>query len=264
MNYDLTGKVALVTGSTRGIGFATALGLAKMGAHVIVNGRSQDAVSAAVQRGQGILPDVAFEGIAADLVNVSDVCRLFDRFPFVDILVNNLGVYSHKTFFEITDAEWTWMFTVNVMTGVRTTRHYLKHMLERGWGRIVNVGSESGVFIPPEMIHYGVTKAAQLAFSRGVAELTVGTDVTINSVLPGPTLVETVNEQVKQRAQAQGVDEKTLMSDTFKVRRPSSLLKRYTTAEEVASMICYLCTPAASATNGAPLRAEGGIIRTYF
>lgn len=264
MNLNLSGKLALVTGSTRGIGFASALGLAKMGARVILNGRTQATVSMALEQARSIVRDGTFDAIAADLLVFSDLRHLFDSVPRVDILVNNLGVYPHKDFFEMSDSDWEEIFAVNVMTGVRTTKQYLKPMLESGWGRIVNVSSESGVFIPSEMIHYGVSKAAQLAFSRGVAELTAGTDVTINAVLPGPTADETTADRVRVSAAAQGIDEKTYVSNILGARRPSSLLRRYATAEEAASMICYACSPAASATNGAPLRVDGGIIRTYI
>ncbi|MCJ8054666.1 SDR family oxidoreductase [Shinella curvata] len=262
MNLNLNGQVALVTGSTKGIGFAVAAGLASMGAEVVVQGRSQRSVDAAVEALR-VDQDVHVRGIAADLTIASDISRLCEELPRIDVLVNNAGFYNQKDFFQITDDEWDEMFRLNLMSGVCLTRHYLQGMLDKGWGRIVNVSSESGVFIPKEMIHYGVSKAAQLAFSRGVAELTAGTNVTVNSVLPGPTWVETTSDQIKQRALEQNVSERELMARTFSTRRPTSLIQRYTTPEEVANVICFLCSPAAAATNGAPIRADGGIVRTF-
>ncbi|WP_426231683.1 SDR family NAD(P)-dependent oxidoreductase [Pararhizobium sp. DWP3-4] len=263
MNLDLSGKVALVTGSTKGIGFAVAAGLAGMGAKVIIHGRSQGSVDAAVETLTTDDTGVRARGIGADLTVFEDVSRMLQEFPHVDILVNNAGFYTQKDFFRTSDDEWEEMLRINLMPGVRLTRHYLKGMLESDWGRIVNVSSESGVIIPKEMIHYGVSKAAQLAFSRGVSELTAGSNVTVNSVLPGPTWAETTRDQIKQRAVEQSISEGDLMERTFSTRRPTSLIKRYTTPEEVANMICYLCSPAAAATNGAPIRADGGIVRTY-
>ncbi|CDI12142.1 SDR family NAD(P)-dependent oxidoreductase [Agrobacterium pusense] len=262
MNLNLNGQVALVTGSTKGIGFAVAAGLAGMGAQVVVQGRSQTSVDVAVEALR-LDRDVHVRGVAADLTIPSNISRLCEELPHVDVLVNNAGFYNQKDFFQTTDDEWDEMFRLNLMSGVRLTRHYLQGMLDKGWGRIVNVSSESGVFIPKEMIHYGVSKAAQLAFSRGVSELTAGTNVTVNSVLPGPTWVETTRDQIKQRALEQNVGEGELIARTFSTRRPTSLIQRYTTPEEVANVICYLCSPAAAATNGAPIRADGGIVRTF-
>lgn len=263
MDLGLKGRTALVTGSTKGIGRAVAAGLARMGASVIVNGRDPATVMEAVSSLGETVADGDFRPGPADLLVDADIETLFARYPAVDILVNNAGVYSHAGFFELTDSDWLDMFRLNVLSGIRLTRHYLAGMLKSDWGRVVNVASESGVFIPPEMIHYGTSKAAQLAFSRGVAELTAGTGVTVNAVLPGPTLVETVDRQARLRAEQAGTDRATIMRQTFDVRRPSSLLRRYTTPEEVANMICYLCSPAASATNGAPVRVDGGIVRNF-
>jgi NAD(P)-dependent dehydrogenase (short-subunit alcohol dehydrogenase family) len=263
MDLDLSGKLALVTGSTKGIGYAIAAGLARMGATVIINGRDPESVAQALSKLSEAALGGAFLDGAADLLDDDDLRRLFTSHPKVDVLVNNVGAYSNNSFFDLTDQDWLALYRINVLSGVRVTRHYLKAMLESGWGRVVNIASESGVFVPPEMIHYGASKAAQLAFSRGIAELTVGTGVTVNAVLPGPTLVETVAKQARQRAEREGVDQATFMRNTFEVRRPTSLIKRYTAPEEIASMVCYLCSPASSATNGAPIRVDGGIIRTY-
>jgi NAD(P)-dependent dehydrogenase (short-subunit alcohol dehydrogenase family) len=262
MDLDLTGKTALVTGSTRGIGFATALALAGMGARVVVNGRTQAAVTAALARIRERAPGADLDGAAADLATAAGCDGLAAAHPEVDVLVNNLGIYEVKPFAEISDEDWQHFFEVNVMSGVRMARHYLPGMLARDWGRVVFVSSESGVFIPPEMIHYGVVKASQLAVSRGLAETTAGTRVTVNAVLPGPTWVETHQERVARRAADEGRTPDEVKADFFKTRRPTSLLKRYATPEEVANMIAYVCSPAASATNGAALRVEGGIVRS--
>jgi NAD(P)-dependent dehydrogenase (short-subunit alcohol dehydrogenase family) len=264
MDLDLTAKTALVTGSTRGIGFATALALAGMGARVVVNGRTQAPVSAAVGRIRDRVPGADLDGVAADLATAGGCDRVAAAHPQIDILVNNLGIYEFKPFEEIPDEEWLHYFEVNVMSGVRMARHYLPGMLARDWGRVVFVSSESGVFIPPEMIHYGFSKAAQLAVSRGLAETTVGTRVTVNAVLPGPTWVETHEERVARRAAEEGRTVDEVKADFFRTRRPTSLLRRYATPDEVANMIAYVCSPAASATNGAALRVEGGIVRTMI
>ena len=190
---------------------------------------------------------------------------LIEHFAEIDILVNNLGIYEPKPFFEIEDADWSRMFEVNVMSGVRLTRHYLKRMLDKkDWGRVVFVSSESGIFVPKEMVHYGFSKAAQLFIARGAAEQTKGTNVTVNSVLPGPTWVEMVPTRLAARAKAAGTTADDLAARTFTERRPASLLQRYAKPEEVANLICYLCSKASSATNGAALRADGGIVTNPF
>ena len=265
MDLDLTGKLALVTGSTRGIGLAAAKGLTAMGAEVIVNGRTDDAVSAALDDIRQAVPEAKLHGLAADLADAVGCDKVIAAFPDVDILVNNMGVYEPKPFFEIPDADWQTMFDVNVMSGVRLTRHYLKRMLDtKDWGRVVFVSSESGIVIPKEMLHYGFSKGAQLTIARGVAEYTKGTNITVNSVLPGPTWVEAQTERLTARAEAQGTTVEDLKARTFSERRPSSLLQRYASTEEVANMICYVCSRAASATNGAALRVEGGIVTNPF
>ncbi len=265
MDLDLSGKLALVTGSTRGIGLATATGLARMGAEVIVNGRAQAAVSDAIARiGQAAGP-ATLHGLAADLSDAAGCAAVIAAFPSVDILVNNMGIYAPKPFFEIADDDWQLMFETNVMSGVRLTRHYLKQMLDsKDWGRVVFVSSELGIFIPKEMVHYGFSKAAQLVIARGAAESTKGTNVTVNSVLPGPTWVEMQTERLTARAASQGTTLEDLKARTFTERRPASLLQRYATPDEIANLICYLCSKASSATNGAALRVDGGIVTNPF
>lgn len=265
MNLDLTGKSALVTGSTRGIGLATAMGLARMGAEVIVNGREAAVVADAIGKIKGAAASARTHAAPGDL-STAEGCRdLLKRFPAVDILVNNLGIYEPKPFFDTPDEDWERMFEVNVMSGVRLTRHYLKGMLEtKDWGRVVFVSSESAIFIPKEMVHYGFSKSAQLTIARGVAELTKGTNVTVNSVLPGPTWVEMQSVRLAARAKTLGTTAEDLAARTFTQRRPSSLLQRYATPEEVANLICYVCSKASSATNGAALRVDGGIVTNPF
>ncbi len=265
LDLDLSGKTALVTGSTRGIGLATAKGLATMGAEVIVNGRSEAPVVAAIEAIQAQTPSAVLHGQVADLGSDGGCATLIRAFPSVDVLVNNMGIYEPKPFFEIEDADWQTMFDVNVMSGVRLTRHYLKDMLDtKGWGRVVFVSSESGILIPKEMVHYGFSKSAQLAIARGAAESTRGTDVTVNTVLPGPTWVEASGDRLVARAAAQNTTVDDLKKRTFDERRPTSLLQRYASVDEVANMICYVCSKAASATNGAALRVEGGIVTNPF
>jgi NAD(P)-dependent dehydrogenase (short-subunit alcohol dehydrogenase family) len=262
MDLDLTGRTALVTGSTRGIGYSIAIGLGGMGARTLIHGRDAAIVDEAVARASAEAPGATFGGVAGDLGAAEGCDAVAATIPVVDVLVNNVGIYDMKPFGEIPDADWDRMYQVNVMSGVRMARHYLPGMLERDWGRMVFISSESGVFIPPEMIHYGFSKAAQLAISRGLAETTAGTNVTVNAVLPGPTWVELQEERLTARAKKEGRTLEDVQGDVFRDRRPSSLLKRYATSEEVANMVCYTCSPASSATNGAALRVEGGIVRT--
>jgi len=261
MDFGLKEKRALVTGSTAGIGFATARALAREGAHVTLNGRTEARVSSAVALLKPELPGRTVDGIAADL-STSDGCRLLiNHLPHVDILVNNLGIYEPKPFEQILDKDWMRFFETNVISGIRLTRHYVQGMRSRNWGRIVFVSSESALQIPVEMIHYGMTKTAQLAVSRGLAEMLVGTGVTVNCVLPGPTASEGVGAFVSQLAEAQGVDAATVERQFFETARPSSLLRRFATPDEVAAMITYLCSAQASATTGAALRVDGGVVR---
>jgi NAD(P)-dependent dehydrogenase (short-subunit alcohol dehydrogenase family) len=265
MDLDLSGKLALVTGSTRGIGLAAAKGLAEMGAEVIVNGREHLAVGEAIAQIKQVAPNAKLHAAVFDLGGAEGCEAIIGKFPEVDILVNNLGIYEPKPFFEIADADWSKMFEVNVMSGVRLTRHYLQHMLDnKDWGRVVFVSSESGIFVPKEMVHYGFSKSAQLVIARGAAEQTKGTNVTVNSVLPGPTWVEMAPTRLAARAKGMGTTVDDLVSRTFTERRPASLLQRYAKPEEVANLICYLCSKASSATNGAALRVDGGIVTNPF
>jgi NAD(P)-dependent dehydrogenase (short-subunit alcohol dehydrogenase family) len=262
MDLQLTNKKALVTGSTAGIGFAIASLLAQEGASVVVNGRSQGRVDEAVQRIRKEKKDAQVTGVAADLGTKEGVELLTGKLPAVDILVNNLGIFEAKPFAEISDEDWLRFFEVNVLSGVRLSRFYLPKMIQKNWGRIVLISSESGLNIPVEMIHYGVTKTAQIALARGLAEMTAGTAVTVNSVLPGPTRSEGVEQFVQDLAKGQGTQPATVEAEFFRKARPSSLLKRFATPEEVAAMVVYVCSPRASATNGAALRVDGGVVRS--
>lgn len=265
MDLDLKGKTALVSGSTKGIGLAAAKGLAAMGAKVVINGRNEAAIETAKAAILALTPNADVTGVAADLSTAEGCDALIAAVPSVDILVNNMGIYEPKGFFETPDEDWQRMFDVNVMSGVRLTRHYLKDMLDaKDWGRVVFVSSESGIYIPTEMVHYGFSKGAQLTIARGAAQLTKGTNVTVNSVLPGPTWVEDAQGRMERRAKDQGTTVEDLKRRTFTERRPASLIQRYATPEEVANMICYICSPASSATNGAALRVEGGIVTNPF
>ncbi len=261
MDLQLEGKRALVTGSTAGIGLAAALGLAREGTSVVVNGRTQARADAAAQAIRDLVPGAEVRSVAADLASAEGCAALIAAVPDLDVLVNNVGIFEPKPFEDIPDADWLRFFETNVMSGVRLSRHYIKGMRERDWGRIVFVSSESGVQIPPEMIHYGMTKTAQLAIARGLAETTAGTGITVNSVLPGPTRSEGVGTFVERLAEQRGIDLAALEREFFESARPSSLLKRFATVEEVAAMIVYVCSAAASATNGAALRVDGGVVR---
>jgi NAD(P)-dependent dehydrogenase (short-subunit alcohol dehydrogenase family) len=262
MDLKLHGKSALVSGSTAGIGLAIALGLAQEGASVIINGRSEERVDQAIAKIKHSTPDAKVSGVVADTGTASGVEKLFQEVPHVDILINNLGIYEPKTFFDITDKDWLNIFEVNVLSGVRLSRQYLQKQLEQNWGRIIFISSESAIQIPVEMIHYGTTKTAQLAVARGLAEMTVGTGVTVNSVLPGPTRSEGVEEFISNLAQERGIDRAQVEAEFFQNVRPSSLIKRFATNEEVAAIVVYLSSPVASATNGAALRVDGGVIRS--
>jgi NAD(P)-dependent dehydrogenase (short-subunit alcohol dehydrogenase family) len=262
MNIDLKGKTALVTGSTSGIGHAVARGLAAAGADVTINGRTQAKVDAAVATIAKAVPGAKVRGIAASVSTVAGCNTLVTALPEVDILINNAGIFEPKDFFETPDEDWSRFFEVNVMSGVRLSRAYMSGMLKRNWGRIVFISSESALNIPKEMIHYGMTKTAQLAVSRGLAELTRGTAVTVNSVLPGPTMSEGVETFVKDLAKQNGQSVDEAASQFVKQFRPTSLLQRFASVEEIANMVVYVASKEASATNGAALRAEGGIVQT--
>jgi NAD(P)-dependent dehydrogenase (short-subunit alcohol dehydrogenase family) len=262
MNLQLSDKRALVSGSTAGIGYAIAQALAAEGARVIINGRTQARVDAALQKLNGAGHKGKVEGFAADLGTSDGVNRITAKYPEVDILVNNLGIFEPKPFDQIPDADWLRFFEVNVLSGVRLSRHYLPRMKERNWGRIVFISSESALQIPAEMIHYGMTKTAQLAVSRGLAETTAGTNVTVNTVLPGPTDSEGVATFVEQMAAARKVSREEVEKEFFRSVRPSSLLKRFARVDEVAALVAFVCSPLSSATNGAALRVEGGVIQS--
>ena len=262
MDLQLRGRRALVTGSTAGIGFAIAEALAREGAAVVVNGRSQARVEEALGRLAGTGADLV--GLTGDLGTAAGVDEAIARHPDLDILVNNLGIFEPKPFEAIPDQDWQRFIEVNFMSGVRLCRHYLPRMKERGWGRIIFISSESGVNIPVEMIHYGVTKTMQIALARGLAETCTGTAVTVNSVLPGPTRSEGVIQFVADLAAQQGVDTAQVERDFFATARPSSLLQRFAEPAEVASLVTYLASPLASATNGAAVRADGGVVRSIL
>jgi len=256
MNLQLENKTALVTGSSKGIGFAIAQSLAAEGANVIVNGRSESSAQTAAKKIGG-----RARGIAADVSSAAGCAELVRQLPSIDILVNNAGVFEPKPFAEIPDADWERFFQVNVLSGVRLARAYLPEMLERNWGRIIFISSESGVQIPEEMIHYGMTKAAELALVNGIAQLTKGKSVTVNAVLPGPTASEGVTDFVGKLAADAKQSPADFEKEFFRTMRSTSLLQRFAKVEEVASLVTYLCSPLASATNGAAMRADGGVLR---
>ncbi|HSY17400.1 MAG TPA: SDR family oxidoreductase [Candidatus Acidoferrales bacterium] len=262
MNLKLTDKTALVSGSTKGIGLAIASGLAQEGARVIVNGRTPEAVAKALVQIAKTTPKAKLEGFAGDLATTAGTEKLIAQFPSVDILVNNLGIFEPKPFGEITDDEWRRFFEVNVLSGVRLSRAYLPGMKERNWGRIVFISSESAINTPAEMIHYGMTKTAQLAVSRGLAQSCAGTGVTVNAVLPGPTRSDGVDDFVKQLSGGKPFEE--FEKEFFTNFRPSSLLKRFASTEEVANLVTYVCSPLSAATNGAALKVDGGVVSSCF
>jgi NAD(P)-dependent dehydrogenase (short-subunit alcohol dehydrogenase family) len=263
MDLKLKRKTALVTGSTAGIGHAIATCLAQEGATVIVNGRSQAAVDTAVAALRSATSGDVL-GFAGDLTLAATAEALVRAHPAVDILVNNLGIFEVKAFADITDADWQRFFDANVLSGARLARLYFPRMIERNWGRIIFISSESGYQIPSEMIHYGMTKAAQIAVARGLAETTAGTGVTVNTVLPGPTRSRGVGDFVVEMARAAGKTPETIEAEFFKTARPTSLLQRFATPAEVASLVAYVASPLSSATNGAALRVDGGVIKTAY
>jgi len=260
MDLGLAGKHALITGSTAGIGYAIARGLAAEGASVVITGRGQAGVDDALKRLKEAVPEAKAVGIAEDCATAAGAQAVFAKLPAVDILVNNLGIYERKPAFEIDDAEWQRFFEVNVMSGVRFTRHYAPGMAQRGWGRVLFVSSESALNIPREMLHYGMTKTAQLSISRGFAMELAGTGVTVNALLPGPTHTETTDKMRAERAKAAGKTVAELETEFIRDFRPTSLVRRFTSADEVAAMGVYLCSEAASATSGAAVRVDGGVV----
>jgi NAD(P)-dependent dehydrogenase (short-subunit alcohol dehydrogenase family) len=262
VNIQLDGLRAVVTGSTAGIGFAIAEGLARAGATVVLNGRHERTAGQALQRLRERVPAARAEAVAADLAGAEGAAELIARAGEADILVNNVATFSEQRFEEIGDEDWERYFQTNVLSGTRLSRHYLPRMLQRNWGRIVFVSSESAINVPREMIHYGVTKAAQLAVSRGLAELTAGSAVTVNAVLPGPTRTEGVEAGFKASAERMGVAQEELEKQYMARRRGTSLLRRLETPQEVANLVVFVCSREASGINGAALRVDGGVVRS--
>jgi len=262
MDYQLKGKTALITGSSKGIGKAAAELLHNEGVHVILHGREETSLIKACEKIAGasyVVGDLGSE------VGTNRVIEQLKEKPPVDILINNAGIFEPRDFFEIADEDWLRLFQVNVMSGVRLARALMKGMLERNWGRIIFISSESGIQIPSEMVHYGMTKTAQLSVSRGLAELTKGTRVTVNSVLPGPTMSEGVDSFLNDFAQKEGMDRHYFEQEVFfKEVRPTSLIQRFIEPKEVANLIAYVASPLSSATNGAALRVEGGVVKAAY
>ena len=264
MDFGLKGKLAVVSGSTAGIGLAIATTLAREGARVIINGRTAKRVNTAAEAIRMELRGAEVTEVPADLGTAEGVAKLIEQVPVADVLVNNLGIFDPKPFLEIPDSEWLRFYEVNVMSGVRLTRHYLPAMLEKKWGRVIFISSESGQQIPAEMVHYGMTKTAQIAISRGVAESVAASGVTINSVLVGPTASEGVADFVAGMAKGRGVSPAQIEKDFFETVRPSSLLKRFETPEEVAAVVAFLASAQAVAINGTAVRADGGVVRSIL
>ncbi|MBO9202020.1 MULTISPECIES: SDR family NAD(P)-dependent oxidoreductase [Niastella] len=264
MDLQLHNKTAFISGSTAGIGLAIAEALLKENAAVIINGRKPNQVEEVVKALQKAFPNGKVSGLAADFGKKEEVDALIKQLPAIDILINNVGIFEPKPFTEIPDEDWFQFFEVNVMSGVRLSRHIFPQLLQKNWGRIIFVSSESAVFIPEEMIHYGMTKTAQVAIARGLAELTKGTNVTVNSVLPGPTKSRGVGDFVNTLAAQENVSFDEMQTKFFHDFRPTSLLQRFASPEEVANMVVYVASPLASATNGAALRVEGGLIRSIL
>ena len=264
MDLQLKDKKALVTGSTAGIGYGIARQLLKEGAHVIINGRTQERIDSAISQLENTVPQCHVSGCVADFSDKEQVNQLITAHDFVDILINNVGTFSPKAFETITDEEWLHIFEVNVLSGVRLSRHYLPKMINQDWGRIIFISSESGVQIPSEMIHYGTTKTAQLGVARGLAQQTSGTNVTVNSVIPGSTRSEGAEKFISDLAKEKGKSIDEIEREFFETVRPSCLIKRFATIEEVATFVTYLVSPLAAANNGAALRVDGGTIPTIL
>jgi NAD(P)-dependent dehydrogenase (short-subunit alcohol dehydrogenase family) len=264
MDLKLNDKTAFVSGSTAGIGYAIAKRLLTEGAKVIINGRTRATVDKAVDDLKTSVDNARVTGIAADFAIPSEVNRLISELPELDILINNVGIFEPKAFVDIPDADWYHLFEVNVMSGIRLSRHFFPKMIEKNWGRIIFISSESAVYIPEEMIHYGMTKTAQLAVSRGLAELTRGTNVTVNTILPGPTMSKGATAFIEDISKKEKISPEEVEQDFFKNMRPSSLLQRFASVDEIADTVAYYSSPLASATNGAAIRAEGGLIRSIL
>jgi len=260
MNIDLSGKRALVTASTGGIGYSIAKGLARAGASLVLNGRTDQSINEAIARLRADVPGVSVSGVAADLSNAEGAATLVSGAGAIDVLVNNAGIYGVQDFFETGDEVWDQYWATNVMSGVRLSRALLPAMVDKGWGRVVFVSSESGLNIPVDMIHYGLSKTAQLALSRGLAKRVAGSGVTVNSVLPGPTLSDGVAGMLRSEVERTGKPVEEVAADFVKEHRPTSIIQRVATTEEVANMIVYVCSPQASATAGAALRVDGGVV----
>ncbi len=261
MDLKLKGKSALISGSTAGIGLAIAKKLAEEGATVYINGRTKQRVDEAIQQIKDEVDGADVQGIPADFSDVADINNLIKELPAVDILINNVGIFEPKEFVDIPDEDWFKFYEVNVMSGIRLSRHYFPQMLKKDWGRIIFISSESAINIPEEMIHYGMTKTAQLAVSRGLAELTKGTNVTVNAVLPGPTKSEGVKEFVESMGKNKNASAEDVEKDFFKNARPNSLLQRFASPEEIANLVVYVASPLSSATNGSALRVDGGVVK---
>jgi len=264
LDLKLKGKTALVTGSTAGIGFGIARRLLQEGASVVINGRTEARINSALDQLRGAIPDCTVQGCAADFADADAVQHLLDEHDSIDILINNVGIFSPKPFAEITDEEWLHFFEVNVLSGVRLSRHYLPRMLDQNWGRIIFISSESGIQIPAEMVHYGTTKTAQLGVSRGLAQQTAGTNVTVNTVIPGSTRSEGSEKFISDLAQERGLSKEDVEREFFEKIRPTSLLERFATIGEVATFVTYLASPLAAANNGAALRVDGGTVPTIL
>lgn len=262
MDLQLKHKKALITGSTAGIGYATAQLMAAEGAEVIITGRTKDKVDKKVKELKEATASDKISGVVVDFANKEEVDALIQKVPEVDILINNVGIYDEKPFANISDEDWFSIFEVNVMSGIRLARHYFPQMLDRNWGRIIFISSESAMNIPEDMIHYGMSKTAQLAVSRGLARLTKGTQVTVNAVLPGPTMSQANEANLKAQSEKQDKHLEDVMEDFFTHKRPTSLIQRFADSEEVANMIAYVASPLASATNGAALRVDGGVVNS--
>ncbi|HZB90537.1 MAG TPA: SDR family oxidoreductase [Stellaceae bacterium] len=262
MRIELAGKTAVVTGSTGGIGFAIAKGLAGSGAAVVLNGRTQRAVDAALARLKAALPRATLRGVPADVGTAAGCAAVLKAEPTTDILVNNAGIFGPQDFFETPDEVWEHFLNVNVMSGVRLSRAYLPAMISRGWGRVIFISSESALNIPADMIHYGLTKTAQLALSRGLAKRAAGTGVTVNAILPGPTLSEGVEAMLQDEIRRSGKPAEEVAAAFVRAQRPSSLLQRAASVDEVANLAVYVASPLASATTGAALRVDGGVVDT--
>lgn len=264
MDIKVENKVVLITGATQGIGFMTAKKLCEEGAKVIINGRNKKTINEAISKIKSEIPNAKISGVEADLKDEIGSKKLILEVPHVDILINNLGIFEPRDFEDITEEEWLCMFNVNVMSGARLSQHYLSKMLSQNWGRIIFISSESALNIPKEMIHYGMTKSAQVSIARGISQLTQGTKVTSNSIIVGPSKSEGVMTFLNELAKKENKTFEEIEKEFFDIHRPTSLVKRFADVEESANMIVYTASSLSSMTNGAMLRADGGIINSAF